>query len=361
MTTPSMSLSIPALHSSPSSRFRPSPPVAIDRSLSSRSPSSLATGKPSRVFHPLRNVELDTHVDETVLPEPCNAPMPSSSTFGRRQIDGGSPQSPPRLRLHREEGYLSGLYFDSSMEDPLLQSTVEMLENRDRDACALRMELYATRARLWTALTQLAPVVQTGMVFTRLNRAPAHEQGKGSQVSQEELPHLPSLAEVMLEAERNKRETNRLLERIEKNTARRPRNAAVSLNDFVKLNPPKFHHSVDPLDADDWLCSISCKIRCANVSEADKVTFAAYFLEGPANLWWENLEAMHPAEPAATWADFSAAFRLHHIQMGPKREEFCAFTQGKLTVDAYSREFGNPTRYATEEVSTNAKKQARFR
>ncbi|KAI5012776.1 hypothetical protein ZWY2020_025042 [Hordeum vulgare] len=170
-----------------------------------------------------------------------------------------------------EEGYLSGVYFDSSMEDPLLQSTAELLENRDRDARALRMDLYATRARLWTALTQLARVVQTGMVFTRLNRAPAHEQGEGSQASQEELPHPPSLAEVMLEAERNKRETNRLLERIEKNMARRPRNVAVFLNDFVKLNPPKFHHSVDPLDANDWLCSISRKIRSANVSEADKV------------------------------------------------------------------------------------------
>ena len=202
------------------------------------------------------------------------------------------------------------------------------------------------------------------MVFTRLNRAPAHEQGEGSQASQEDLPHAPSLAEVMLEAERNKRETNRLLERIEQNTARQPRNAAVSLNDFVKLNPPKFHHSVDPLDADDWLCSISRKILSANVSEADKVTFAAYFLEGPANLWWENFEAMRPAEPVATWADFSAAFRLHHIPEGlmdRKREEFCAFTQGKLTVDAYSREFGNLARYATEEVSTDAKKQARFR
>ena len=138
------------------------------------------------------------------------------------------------------------------------------------------------------------------MVFTRLNRAPGHEQGEGSQASQEDLPHPPSLAEVMFEAERNKRETNRLLERIEQNTARQPRNAAVSLNDFVKLNPPKFHHSIDPLDADDWLCSISRKIRSANVSEADKVTFAAYFLEGPANLWWENFEAMRPAEPVAT-------------------------------------------------------------
>uniref|UniRef100_A0A8I6WHY3 Uncharacterized protein n=1 Tax=Hordeum vulgare subsp. vulgare TaxID=112509 RepID=A0A8I6WHY3_HORVV len=61
-----------------------------------------------------------------------------------------------------EKGYLSGVYFDSSLEDPLLQITTRVLENKDRDARALCMELYATRVRLWTALTQLAPVVQTG-------------------------------------------------------------------------------------------------------------------------------------------------------------------------------------------------------
>ena len=76
-----------------------------------------------------------------------------------------------------------------------------------------------------------------------------------------------------------------------------------------------------------------------------------------------EFEAMRPAEPVATWADFSAAFRLHYIPEGlmdRQREEFCAFTQGKLSVDAYSREFGNLARYTTEEVSTDAKKQARF-
>ena len=40
----------------------------------------------------------------------------------------------------------------------------------------------------------------------------------------------------------------------------------------------------------------------------------------------------------------------------------CALMQTeRLSVDAYSREFGNLARYATEEVSTDAKKQARFR
>ena len=54
----------------------------------------------------------------------------------------------------------------------------------------------------------------------------------------------------------------------------------MSINDFIKLYPPKFNHSVEPLDADDWLRSITHKLRSANVAEADKVTYAAYHLEG---------------------------------------------------------------------------------
>uniref|UniRef100_A0A8I6WR32 Uncharacterized protein n=1 Tax=Hordeum vulgare subsp. vulgare TaxID=112509 RepID=A0A8I6WR32_HORVV len=82
-----------------------------------------------------------------------------------------------------EEGYLSGVYFDSSMEDPLLQSAAQMLENRDRDGRALRMELYATHACLWTALTQLAPVVQTGygdieMLNPVRTHLPAHDDSR---------------------------------------------------------------------------------------------------------------------------------------------------------------------------------------
>ena len=48
------------------------------------------------------------------------------------------------------------------------------------------------------------------MVNTRTNPAP-QEQAEGSEVRDANLPHPPSLAEVMMEAERNKRETNRLL------------------------------------------------------------------------------------------------------------------------------------------------------
>src|SRR3954469_6453029 len=46
--------------------------------------------------------------------------------------------------------------------------------------------------------------------------------------------------------------------------------------------------------------------------------------------------------------------------MDRKREEFCNLTQGRRSVDEFSREFNRLARYETEEVSTDSKKQERF-
>src|SRR3954470_2182072 len=191
-----------------------------------------------------------------------------------------------------------------------------------------------------------------------LARSQNHGDGRD-----EDPPDQSSLAKFMLEMERNKRESNRLLARIEGNTAH-PCKGSATIHDFIRLHPPTFHHPIEPLDADDWLHSITHKLRSANVAEGDKVIYAAYHLEGPASLWWQNYDAMLPVGQIPTSRDFTEAFREHHIPealIDHKREEFCSFTQGKMAVDAYSREFENLARYATEEVSTDAKKQARFR
>ena len=73
---------------------------------------------------------------------------------------------------------------------------------------------------------------------------------------------------------------------------------------------------------------------------------------------------MRPVGPPTSWNEFCTAFREHHIPillMYRKREEFCNLTQGRRSVDEFSREFNRLARYATEEVSTDAKKQERFR
>src|SRR3954469_17100395 len=43
------------------------------------------------------------------------------------------------------------------------------------------------------------------------------------------------------------------------------------------------------------------------------------------------------------------------------RERSCNLTQGKRSVDEFSREFNRLARYAPEEVSADSKKQERFR
>src|SRR3954464_7986760 len=182
-------------------------------------------------------------------------------------------------------------------------------------------------------------------------------------IDDEEPPSPTLTAEIMLEAERNRRDQTRLLECIAQNTSRQ-QDSVVTIQDFILLNPPVFRCPSEPLDADDWLRSLERKLETAHVAPGDRVLFAAYFLEGAALQWWESFLAMQPVCHVVTWQEFSDDFRGYHIPdqlMERKREEFCNLTQGKMSVHEYPTEFTRLARYAQEEVSTDAKKQARFR
>src|SRR3954462_12139082 len=100
-------------------------------------------------------------------------------------------------------------------------------------------------------------------------------------IDDEEPPPPTSTAEIMLEAERNRRDQTRLLEHIEQNTSCQ-QDSVVTIQDFILLNPPVFRCSSEPLDADDWLRSIERKLETDHVAPDDCVLFATYFLEGAA-------------------------------------------------------------------------------
>jgi hypothetical protein len=76
--------------------------------------------------------------------------------------------------------------------------------------------------------------------------------------------------------------------------------------------------------------------------------------------WWDTFSA---AARDATWAEFEAAFREHHVPLGIiqlKEEEFRELTQGGRSVSEYVHKFTKLARYAPYDVSTEAKKIARF-
>ena len=113
----------------------------------------------------------------------------------------------------------------------------------------------------------------------QLGRNQGHDDPEGSG-----LPPPPNMAQVLMEIERNRRDSHALLEVIARNSTQQ-RNEMVTLNDFIHLHPPVFSYSTEPLEADDWLHSIKRKLQAGHVADGDKVNYAAYHLEGAANSW----------------------------------------------------------------------------
>jgi hypothetical protein len=86
--------------------------------------------------------------------------------------------------------------------------------------------------------------------------------------------------------------------------------------EFMSQHPPTYSHSVDPLDADDWLKTINKKLNITQCNDRDKVLCALGRLEGAAADWWDAYTVAHVAADTITWQEFQKAFHTHHIPSG---------------------------------------------
>jgi hypothetical protein len=124
-----------------------------------------------------------------------------------------------------------------------------------------------------------------------------------------------------------------------------------------------FTHAADPLDADDWLKTVSKMLTTAQCDDRDKVLFAAGRLQGSAGAWWDAYTTAHATPNAITWQEFTKTFRNHHIPAGLmrlKKKEFLSLQQGGMSVTEYRDRFIELSLYAPEEVANDPKKQERF-
>jgi hypothetical protein len=83
--------------------------------------------------------------------------------------------------------------------------------------------------------------------------------------------------------------------------------------EFMCHHPPTYSHSIDPLDNDDWLKTITKKLERAQCNDREMVLYASGQLEGLASDWCDAYTAAHPAPNTITWQQFKDAFRAHHI------------------------------------------------
>ena len=131
---------------------------------------------------------------------------------------------------------------------------------------------------------------------------------------------------------------------------------------FLRLNPPVFSSSTEPIVADDWLRKVGRELTTAGCTDAERVHFATHQLDGLAASWWDNYTATHPID-TVTSDQFQQAFRTAHVSAGAmamKKREFRNLRQGGRTVGQYVEDFSKLARYAPDDVATDAAKQEKF-
>nr|CAD40090.2 OSJNBb0012A12.12 [Oryza sativa Japonica Group] len=136
------------------------------------------------------------------------------------------------------------------------------------------------------------------------------------------------------------------------NNGENPTLAQNKLAEFLRVRPPTFSSTTNPVEAGDWLHTIEKKLDLLQCTDQEKVSFASHQLHAPASEWWDLFRLNRTTAEPITWLEFTAAFRKTHIPSGVmslKKKEFRSLNQGSRTVTEYLHEFNRLARYAPED------------
>jgi hypothetical protein len=135
------------------------------------------------------------------------------------------------------------------------------------------------------------------------------------------------------------------------------------LAEFLRTRPATFSQAKDPMEAEYWVKGVEKKLVITQCTDREKVLFAADQLFGTAANWWETYCSTHADVDSITWNEFKTHFRNHYVHrdtMKLKKKEFTNLRQGSMTVNEYLNSFIQLSRYATEDINTDKKKQDMF-
>jgi hypothetical protein len=114
------------------------------------------------------------------------------------------------------------------------------------------------------------------------------------------------------------------------------------LRDFQCTKPPTFSHSVEPMDADDWLKTVEKKLQVVRCNNRENVLLDSHQLTRPTTDWWDAYVEAHKEPDTINWNELKMAFRSHHVPQGViklKKKEFQDLKQGCMTVSEYITHF----------------------
>jgi hypothetical protein len=85
------------------------------------------------------------------------------------------------------------------------------------------------------------------------------------------------------------------------------------LGEFQRTKPPTFSHSVEPMDADDWLKTNGKKLQVMQCNNREMVLFVSHQLERPTSNGWDAYADAHEEPASMNWQEFRTALCLHHV------------------------------------------------
>uniref|UniRef100_A0A2N9FG06 Reverse transcriptase domain-containing protein n=1 Tax=Fagus sylvatica TaxID=28930 RepID=A0A2N9FG06_FAGSY len=137
---------------------------------------------------------------------------------------------------------------------------------------------------------------------------------------------------------------------------------------FLKQRPPSFAGGPNPLEAEGWIHKLEKIFEFLACTDEQKVKFATYMLEGPAEFWWKSekrllLGGRTEIEAPITWDKFVESFYEHYFTKTFRAKQaklFVNFQQGSLSVVEYEAKFTELSRFAPHMVDTEEHRVDKF-
>ncbi|KAL3749277.1 hypothetical protein ACJRO7_010390 [Eucalyptus globulus] len=108
---------------------------------------------------------------------------------------------------------------------------------------------------------------------------------------------------------------------------------------FLKLNPPKFIGAGDPKAIALWTKGLEKAFALLMCTEAKKVVLAAYQLEGNTDTWWQaTRDTVFPEGIVPKWNTFLEVFNDKYFSDSAREVKMAKFQrlcQGTMTIDQY--------------------------
>jgi hypothetical protein len=140
-----------------------------------------------------------------------------------------------------------------------------------------------------------------------------------------------------------------------------------SFMEFRKQNPPTFAGATDPMVAENWLLKMEKLLKVLHCTDSQKVEYATFALEGPAERWWAGTEVLLKEElgenACVTWDKFKKVFNetyFPEVVRDRKKREFSDLIQGSMTVEEYAAKFIDLSRFAPHLIPDEHEKVMKF-